>query len=99
MIAHPAKRVKVRGLAKFTAIVRGGIIISNGRDARSTQLRDDALDEPPRVAREGKAHEPHGLFGRKIGLGILLRRRLVHRDRRRTVNLQLEDVRAARMAE
>ena len=67
--------------------------------ARSTQLRDDALDEPPRVAREGKAHEPHGLFGRKIGLGILLRRRLVHRDRRRTVNLQLEDVRAARMAE
>ena len=58
-----------------------------------------ALDETPRITLEGKAHEPHGLAGRKVRLGVLLRRRLVHRNRCGTIHLQLEDVRAARMVE
>ena len=62
-------------------------------------LRDGALDETAGAALEGKTHEPHWLAGREVGLGVLLRSRLVHRGRRRFVHLQLEDVSAARMVE
>ena len=103
-VAHAAILVK---RSETTSPLWGWAGTKNGAIAQaigealpeSLRLHDRTLDEAPRVAREGKPNEPHGLSGREIRLGVGLRRRLVHRDRRGLVHLQLKDVRAARMVE
>ena len=47
--------------------------IVGSRGLSAVDLHDGAFDEAARVAREGKADEPHGLVGREVRLGVGLR--------------------------